>query len=208
MDLDVFGVSVETLKKNGYKILADVGFKRQLQTYGIEDILINDPAKAKQTETTQRFRARLVTTNGEELPTKVEFSRRHKIDTAHVVKELISPDVIHPFKRLSFMCLHYTAQYAVAQKISALGGRSETQARDVFDLYIFDLGGHLRRNVVHASTTTEERLEAIVALLSLDYEAYRSQVVEYLEPSKQADLGTSEQWNQMCDILLDVLDEP
>ena len=46
MDLDVFGGSVETLKKNGYKILNDPSLLRMMQTYGIEALKINDPAKA------------------------------------------------------------------------------------------------------------------------------------------------------------------
>src|SRR5437868_3541319 len=76
MDLDVLAGNVVTLKKNGYKILESGPFKRSLRTYGVTDLELNDPAKAKQTETTQRFRLRLVTEAGERLPTKVEFSRR------------------------------------------------------------------------------------------------------------------------------------
>jgi len=65
MDLDVLAGNVSTLKKNGYKILENLAFKRNLRTYGIDDIKVNDPAKAKQTETTQRFRVRLVTLLGD-----------------------------------------------------------------------------------------------------------------------------------------------
>ena len=56
MDLDVYGGSVATLKKNGYKVLNDPGLGRTLASYGIEKLLVNDPMKAKHTETTQRFR--------------------------------------------------------------------------------------------------------------------------------------------------------
>jgi len=74
MDLDVFAGNVATLTKNGYKILQDGVFLRR---YGIEDIELNDPQRAKQTETTQWFRFRLMTSSGHSLPTKVEFSWRH-----------------------------------------------------------------------------------------------------------------------------------
>src|SRR3954454_7342097 len=68
MDIDVLGGAVSTLKKNGYKILEEGGFRRSLQTLGIEELIINNPAKAKQTETTQRFRLNLVTPSGDSLP--------------------------------------------------------------------------------------------------------------------------------------------
>ena len=73
MDLDVVGGAVETLKKNGYKILEDAAFQRNLQSFGIRSLKINDKEKAKHTETTQRFSLRLVNDAGEEFPTKVEF---------------------------------------------------------------------------------------------------------------------------------------
>ena len=61
MDLDVVAGSVATLKKNGYKVLEDAALRRILRTYGIADVEVNDPDKAKHTETTQRFRVQLVT---------------------------------------------------------------------------------------------------------------------------------------------------
>ena len=64
MDLDVLGGSVETLKKNGYKILSDKGLLRSLQALGITRLEINGPIKAKQTSTTQRFRLWLITHAG------------------------------------------------------------------------------------------------------------------------------------------------
>ena len=90
MDIDVLAGSVATLKKNGYKILQDAAFKRSLRLFDIEDIEINDPNKAKQTTTTQRFRFSLITPAGHRLPTKVEFSRR-KQDVA---------DDVHPWSSL------------------------------------------------------------------------------------------------------------
>lgn len=65
MDLDVFAGSVETLKKNGYKILNDASFQRRLQTVGIANLEIGDKDKAKHTETVQRFKINLVTSSGQ-----------------------------------------------------------------------------------------------------------------------------------------------
>jgi hypothetical protein len=76
--------------------------------------------------TTQRFRARLVTSAGDAHPTKVEFSRRA---VAHpFVTETIDPAVARPYRRLAFACQHYPAQSAVLQKVAALVHRAELQA--------------------------------------------------------------------------------
>ena len=40
MDLDVLAGSVSTLRNNGYRILADLAFRRSLQPFGIADIII------------------------------------------------------------------------------------------------------------------------------------------------------------------------
>ena len=84
MDLDVLAGAVDALRKNGFRILQDPAFARTLATYGIDELIVGDPAKAKQTATTQRFRARLVTTAGETHATKVEFSRRAAVGESAV----------------------------------------------------------------------------------------------------------------------------
>ncbi|OFZ29212.1 MAG: hypothetical protein A2622_14325 [Bdellovibrionales bacterium RIFCSPHIGHO2_01_FULL_40_29] len=207
MDLDVFGGSVETLKKNGYKILNDPSFLRNLQTYGIREIKINDLLKAKHTDTTQRFRLRLINNNGDEFPTKVEFSRRKKIPSQPVLTEIISPEIALSYKKLSFQCPHYAAEFAIAQKIQALGGRTEVQARDVFDLYIFYLSGHMDKNKITANTTVIEREKALNALLSLDFLSYQGQVVEYLERESKLQFASSSHWDQICETIVGFLDE-
>lgn len=190
MDLDVLGGSVHTLKKNGYKILDDPSFRRSLAVYGIEDIKINDPQKAKQTETTQRFRFRIVNEVGEEFPTKIEFSRRtakHKY-----VEEDIDPEITRKYKRLSFSCQHYDGVEAVRQKIVALAQRSQTQARDVFDLYILYLGGFFQKEVF--SIDSEILHKAIENGLSISYEQYRDQVIAYLDQKEAADWDLQKKW--------------
>ncbi|MCK4707842.1 MAG: nucleotidyl transferase AbiEii/AbiGii toxin family protein, partial [Gammaproteobacteria bacterium] len=159
MDLDVLAGSVDTLRKNGYKILQDGAFKRSLLTYGITDIEVNDPAKAKQTETTQRFRFGLITTSNQRLPTKVEFSRRNK-PVNNYVKEMINSEIARQYHRLSYRCNHYPGEYAVMQKIQALAGRPATQARDVFDLYLLQAGGYANSIKSNKTLTRELREKA------------------------------------------------
>jgi predicted nucleotidyltransferase component of viral defense system len=193
MDLDVLGGSVMTLKKNGYKILESPSFRRTLATYGIQDIKINDPAKAKQTETTQRFRVRLVNQAGEEFPTKVEFSRRSEGDD--FMEENIDPDVAARYKRLSFHFQHYPGTTAAAQKIRALAGRPTTQARDVFDLYILFLGHQLKKDQWKLSRQTID--QACESALSISYEQYRDQVEEYLTSDGRREFGGASRWAEI-----------
>ena len=139
MDLDVVQTSVSTLKKNGYKILNAATFLRTLSTYGIESIQANDPAKAKHTETTQRFKVQLHLSTGEILPTKIEFSRRQKRVLENTATERIDSNIAAAYQKLPFLFQHYARSAAIVQKIHALAHRTVTQTRDLFDLYILKL---------------------------------------------------------------------
>jgi hypothetical protein len=197
MDLDVVAGSVGTLKKNGFKILGDKSFARVMQGFGVTAIQINDPTKAKQTDTTQRFRVRLVTTAGIELPTKIEFSRRPPKDAYGVVKENIPGERVRPYGRLGFPCPHYDGNSAALQKARALPGRETPQCRDVFDLHILSLGGHATPSRIGRALSTQERHQARVVVEALEFEAFQGQVVEFLEVEHRARFGTSAAWDAM-----------
>ncbi len=203
MDLDVLGGSVATLKKNGYRILEDPAFARSLATFGISELRINEPGKAKQSTTTQHFRVRLVTTAGEVYPTRVEFSRRGS--QHEYITETIDPGIARAYRRLAFACQHYPAQSAALQKISALAHRAEIQVRDAFDLYVLWLGGHLTAQV-SASIPEPERRRAIDNLLALRYSDYQGQVLDYLEPEHLERFGSENTWNEIGQTLLRVLE--
>ena len=197
MDIDVIAGSVSTLKKNGYKILNDNGFKRRLQTFGIEEIIVNDPNKAKHTETTQRFKLTLITSSGESLPTKIEFSRRKKEQSLYEYSfDRVSAEVAQRHNRLSFLCQHYSGSTAIIQKIEALAGRSQTQSRDVFDIFILTLGGYdkgldlgkLDRKLIAKSKE---------ALLSLGYKDFQGQVLEYLDDEVCKLYSELQNWNEI-----------
>ena len=207
MDMDVIGGSVETLKKNGYKILQDASFLRSLKVFGLSNIIINDISKAKQTQTTQRFRVRLVNEAGEEFPTKVEFSRRDIPASETYLLETINPEIAHQFKKISFSCFHYHPKSAALQKIRALGGRTETQARDIFDLYLLHLGGNLVPENIKSGLTKREREQAFLALGNLDYESYQGQVVEYLDPQVKSQYASKDIWQEMLRVLEENLHE-
>jgi len=206
MDIDVLGGAVQTLKKNGYKILKDSSFLRQLKAYGIDNLLINDPTKAKQTQTTQRFRIRLVNQAGEEFPTKVEFSRRNTKSAALFISETIHPEIARSFQKISFRCQHYTGESASIQKIIALASRVELQVRDAFDLFILYSAGYF-------TVETKKKLnpkiysQAAENLMIFTYQNYEGQVLEYLSANDKAQYEGQKEWKKIQGILLGLLSD-
>ncbi len=204
MDLDVLAGSVTTLKKNGFKILEDSAFKRSLRVYGIADLDINDPQKAKHTETTQRFRVGLLTPGGVRLPTKVEFSRRNsKAENTEI--EMIDLEIARRYRKLSFRCRHYTGEIAVVHKINALCGRAVTQARDVFDLGILYQGGYVTTELLHRNFDAAQRETAMAHLSGLTFDDYAGQVLEFLDEPSKAQYGGESAWLDLQAMLLTIL---
>lgn len=206
MDIDVLAGSVATLKKNGYKILHDAAFKRSLRVFDIEDIDINDPNKAKQTATTQRFRFGLITPAGHRLPTKVEFSRRTRDTNDDAVMELIDPDIARQYRKLAYRCRHYTGDVAVVQKIKALAGRAVTQARDVFDLGILLRGGHAPSTPLKQLMPKPQFAQAIDSLMGLTWDDYEGQVVEFLDTGSRDEYGSKNAWESLQTFVLSKLE--
>ena len=206
MDIDVLAGSVQTLKKNGYKILNDGAFQRSLRSFDIADIEVNDPAKAKQTETTQRFRFGLITPAGHRLPTKVEFSRRNECSDGESESELVDTEIARVYRRLSFRCPHYTGAAAIVQKVRALGGRPVTQARDVFDLAILFRGGYSLSAAGSQLLADGEHAKAIDCLMGLTWQEYEGQVVEFLEVESREEYGSKNAWNLLQDLVLSRLE--
>ena len=206
MDLDVTAGSVATLKKNGYKILADGAFQRSLRVFDIDAIDVNDPAKAKHTETTQRFGCALIRGSGVRLPTKVEFSRRADDPGDAAPNELIDAAIAQPYRKLAFRCRHYKGSAAVVQKIRALADRAVTQARDVFDLGILIRGGHLGQAIVEGALENVPVQQAIDRLTALRWEDYDGQVVEYLDEDSREEFGDRDGWRSLQTFVFESLE--
>ena len=205
MDLDVTAGSVATLKKNGYKILGDGAFQRSLRVFDIDAIDVNDPAKAKHTETTQRFGCSLVRGSGVRLPTKVEFSRRADDPGDAAPSELIDAAIARPYRRLAFRCRHYKGSAALVQKIQALANRAVTQARDVFDLGILIRGGHLGTAIAEGALEKAPVQQAIDCLMGLGWEDYDGQVVEYLDDDSRGEFGDRDGWTSLQNFVFESL---
>jgi predicted nucleotidyltransferase component of viral defense system len=197
MDFDVVAGSVTTLKKNGYKVLGDAALRRTLRTYGIVDIEINDPNKAKLTETTQRFRVQLVSSAGERLPSQVEFSRRTPASAEAREVAQVDSEIARRYERLAFRCQHYDGAAAVAQKILALAGRPVTQARDVFDLDVLQRGGHTRDISLDALVSKEQRAAALTNARALTFDDFAGQVLDFLDDEQRRELDDVAAWRAM-----------
>ena len=198
IDLDLHKVSLETLRSNVRTILKSRSLTDTLHATGIRIVKSSEP---KQTQTTQRWKLSLLVDGLErEIPTKIEFSRRDGIEGA--VMEPISPEILTSHKLYPFAAFHYPRSWAVRQKIAALIGRTQTQARDVFDLS-FLLNDELDRTG-YALSSVEVKTASEHAL-SLSFDDYRSQVVAFLLPEFQSLYGTEQQWNRMIASVLDFL---
>ncbi len=196
MDLDVLAGDVSTLKKNGYKILNDPAFGRLLRSYGIESIEIAHPSRAKHTGTTQRFKVGVVTTGGERLSTKIEFSRRTRGDASACAVERIHSDIAAFYHKLPFACQHYSISAAISQKIDALAARRIPQARDLFDLFILkiQLASEHHKHIRSSKKNLNDAREHIHAL---NYNDYKGHVIDYLNAEGQKQYSSEIVWNEM-----------
>jgi predicted nucleotidyltransferase component of viral defense system len=200
IDLDVQIIRKDTLQNLVNKILHSTPFGMVLRTQGISIGEISEP---KQTETTQRWKVKLIVLNAMSVNTKIEFSRRGITDLLQF--DAIDPLIIQNYKLTPILANHYTKEAAFKQKISALALRNETQARDLFDLY------HLLRIGVKKPQTTKEMEDqtkkAIENALSLTYEEFLGQVVAFLPLDYQQQYRQIELWNAMVDDVVKQLSE-
>ena len=203
LDPDALGSAPHVLREKFDKILLGRPLEDLLTSQGLELVRLSKP---KQTDTTQRWKLELKAA-GVSVPlhTKVEFSRRGTRDEAYALEPARS-DIVRLYGISAPTVNHYTARSAVRQKIHALASRSETQARDIWDL------DHLLRST-HAdprplSRDVREALPgALERAMSLGYDVFKAQVVPYLSDDDQATYGTRNAWDRMREVVVERLDE-
>jgi len=188
MDLDVRTMSMGTLANNVDRVLESDSFLHTLRSQQIE---IEQVSKPKQTRTTQRWKVALrVGVAQTSVPTKIEYSRRDF--DAEPALEPVNAEVVRHYRLYSVLFPHYTAQVALGQKIAALALRSQTQARDVFDLKVL-LDSGAGRDPLTASAVAQLP-SAIENAMTLGYDEFAGQVLAYLEPAHQADYRSRAVW--------------
>lgn len=176
IDLDAIEIEPWKLEAKVDEVLASPATGLLLRSGGLD---VDQVIKPKQTATTQRWKP-FIAVRGRSTPvrTKIEFSHR-PADPRRILEPVPDP-IVAPYALRAPTVLHYTADASIEQKIRALAQRSETQARDVFDLELL-----LRQ---HRDAIGKEEIEqrvldvALERVFELQYEAFRDQVVNFLEP--------------------------
>lgn len=173
IDLDAGGIEVWALGERVDGILTSPVLGRLLRSGSLGVVSFTKP---KQTETTQRWKVALAAGGqADPIRTKIEFSRRN--GDSRFELEAIPASIVAPYALRAPSLQHYLGDSAVEQKIEALAGRSETQARDVFDLDLL-----LRRQPPFAISAGAPVCEAAAArALELPYDAFRDQVLPFLD---------------------------
>jgi predicted nucleotidyltransferase component of viral defense system len=199
IDFDVHTTSRETLRKNVSQILDAPGFKRILASSKIELV---SRSESKQTDTTQRWKIHLrIEGASTELSTKIEFSRR-RFDKG-VLFETVDPEIARLHNLRPILASHYGWEAAVTQKIDALAMRTETQARDVFDLAL------LAERASEDMKVKADRKKLAIACenaLTVSFEQFKGQVVAYLMPEYQAHYGTRKIWDSLQENVVKTLE--
>ena len=190
IDFDVQTIATHTLKKNVETILQAPGFNRILRSSSIRLLQFS---ASKQTETTQRWKVHLQSqASGVDLPTKIEFSRR-RFDPG-IVFGPADPEILHAYHLRPIIASHYDLEATFAQKLDALLGRRETQARDIFDLAFLAERGATGSGL---ASDREKLARARETLLSAPFDQFQSQVTAFLSAEHQAYYGTRETWDSL-----------
>ena len=187
LDLDLSGEPAWRLREKVDAIMEGAPLRLLLRNAGMAIAAVNPQ---KQTGTTQRWKL-AVEHRGGAVHTKVEFSNRNG-DDRHRLEAL--PDrIVSPYALRAPTVQHYVDDAPTEQKVAALAGRTETQARDVFDLDLL-----LRRRPLPAGAL-DPGLSARAAelALALPYEAFRDQVLPFLEDGARELYEGEEAWQAM-----------
>ena len=194
MDMYAVGIEIHMLKDAVMNILGSRNFQGGLRPFGIERAIPPDMTKAKQTGTMQRFKVHLATNSGEELFTKIEFSRRGF--RGNVAVQPVSDDILRAYKMPPLLIPHYDITSAALQKIEAVASRSVIQARDIFDLFI--LSSQCGDIDVKNQNIPREMLEnAYEHISEVDFERFRDTVISYLSVDDQVTYDSADVWDEV-----------
>ena len=199
MDLDIRTMAVGTLRSNVEAVLEATPFRQSLRARQLE---VTDITAPKPTQTTQRWKIGLrLPGRATAIPTKIEFSRRTLDDGA--VLEQVGSELIRRYNLFPVLVHHYGVAAAFAQKISALALRSETQARDIFDLKLLADAGATETPLRKAQV--EQLPHAIDNAMSIGFGDFVGQVVAFLEPEHQSDYRQRAAWETLQEQVVDAL---
>ena len=201
MDLDVQTIGLQTLRNKVNQLLTSETFQRILAA---KNIFIATYSEPKQTATTQRWKLSLRTSDSTlSIHTKLEFSRRHRIEGART--EMVSPEIIRLYQLPPIIVTHYPAITACRQKIQALALRTQTQARDVFDLYILLINSEINHAAL-ADVIHTDGHQAKNQAMNLSFADFKGQVLAYLPLEDQQQYVDHSIWDNIILQVSDLLE--
>lgn len=199
IDLDVEGIPAWRLNEKIEALLASPQLGLLLRASGVTIARRSNP---KRTDTTQRWKIGLSAPGqAAEIATKIEFSFREGEGERRI--EPIPGRIVEPYALRSPLVPHYAGAAPAEQKVRALAGRSQTQARDVFDLDLLLRSGPL----VSGSLDPSLLSRAAELALQLPYAAFQGQVLPFLEADAVELYEEESSWEQMQTFVAEQLEE-
>ena len=156
-------------------------------------VAMSEPTKPKQTDTTRRWKFS-VEGEGAFLNSNIEFSNRGVADPEHAF-ETARDDIGRGLGLRVVRADRYLPPAAIRQKVRALGQRSETEPRDVFDLDL--LFARHPAAVGPGDVPGAEIDAAVAAAFSIGYDDYRELVVEFIEDDQVPVYEREDVWSDM-----------
>ena len=198
MDLDGTPEASAAIRSGLKGIFGDRPFTQRLRALGIRGL---DPGEGpnKDTETTFRYKFRILMPGGVLHPTKVEVSFRGAPENDRVAFETPDQEITRSYGLEPVKVSHYTRESATRQKIETLAERAQVQARDVFDLHVL-VGSEPSDGLLKflADNLGHETLEtAHGRAFEITYEEYRGQVIEFLDPEVGLGYGLVGTWDEI-----------
>ena len=131
MDFDISQrIPIDTLSRNINNLLKSPGITSSLISSGVTKI---HSKEVKKTNTTQRWKVKLIMSDNTELSTKVEFSKRQK--EFPWISGVPNRELLQVYQLAPFISQYYSAEELTKQKLYALASSSRTAVRDLFDLH-------------------------------------------------------------------------
>jgi len=197
IDLDLCGEQPWRLQEKVDALLAGGPLHLVLRAAGLR---IAEVSPHKQTETSQRWKVAIEHAAGT-VRTKIEFSNRGDLDPRRRV-DVIPQRIVSPHALRAPAVQHYVDDAPAGQKIAALAYRSETQARDIFDLDLL-----LRQRQLAVGVVDPELLgKAAEIALHLPYGVFEDQVLPFLEQDARELYEGPEAWEAIQIFVADSLE--
>jgi hypothetical protein len=202
IDLDFRGREAGQVGEAVDKVLSGRALRTLTRLARIE---IAETSAPKQTDTTRRWKIGLEAAGHTELiRTKIEFSDRNG-GSDDISAERVPDNIVGPYGITAPLVCHYGETAAIEQKIAALALRSETKARDVFDLDLL-----LRRRRAGGSTrpglSSRHAAQAAARALEISYNSFLTEVVPFLGAEIAALYGEVD-WDHMRSSVAILLEE-